>query len=52
MSIEIHMRTPQKKQMAGIFRAIAEDIEASANETISIDLKVTYNKSEAKKNVK
>ena len=44
MSIQLSTMTPNKKEIAGILRAVATWIEASGNQTITLDLHVTFNK--------
>lgn len=43
MSIRLNTKTPQKKEIANILRAVADWIEASSNQTITIDLNLTFN---------
>lgn len=47
MSYEIHMKTPNKKELGDVLSAIAEDIKISTNETVTIDLKVKFNASKS-----
>jgi hypothetical protein len=43
MSIKINVVTPQKRGLAKILHAIAEDLEESTNATVSLILDLTYN---------
>ena len=42
MSIQINMKTPTKKEIADILRAVSESIEVSVNETVEVDLEVVF----------
>ena len=42
MSIQINMKTPNKKEIADILRAVSESIEVSVNETVEVDLEVVF----------
>jgi len=44
MSITLNTKTPQKKAIAKILRSVADWIETSGNQTITIDLTLTFNK--------
>lgn len=39
----MNTKTPKKKEIAKILRAVADWIEASSNQTITIDLNLTFN---------
>lgn len=43
MSIRINIKSPSKKELAGLLRAIANMIEVSSNQTVTIDATVTFN---------
>ncbi len=43
MSYRINVKTPNKKEIAAILHAIAEDITVSSNKTVTVDLEVTFN---------
>ena len=42
MSISISMKTPNKKEIATILRAISDTIEAVTNETVTVNLDVEF----------
>lgn len=44
MSLNISMKSPSKKEISEILNAVSKLIEVSSNETISIDLELTFNK--------
>jgi hypothetical protein len=46
MSINMDLKTPQKKSLANTLRSIAQIIEDSINETVTIELEVTFNAKE------
>lgn len=49
MSININLNTPNKKGIANILKAIADDIAISSNDTVTVVLEVTFNKSKKEK---
>ena len=42
MSVTMEMRTPKKAELAQMLKAIADMIAVSGNETVSIDLRLTF----------
>ena len=40
----VNTRTPNKREIADILRTVAAWIDASGNDTITIDLTLTFNK--------
>lgn len=46
MSLKLSSKTPNKKEVSTILRAIADWIETSSNQTITIDLTLIFNKCE------
>ena len=46
MSLTIDLKTPWKRQLVDTLHAIATMIEVSGNETITVQLKVTFNPKE------
>ncbi|MBA7685890.1 hypothetical protein ES703_94321 [subsurface metagenome] len=44
MSIQMNVNTPNKKPLAELLRAIATMIEASSNQTVTVNATVNFNK--------
>jgi len=42
------MITPHKKQVGSLIKAIADQIETCSNETVVVDISVTFNKDDKK----
>jgi len=43
MSVAIDMQTPNKQQLAQVLKAIADMIATSGNDTVTVNLTVTFN---------
>lgn len=49
MSININVKTPQKREIANLLRSVADMIEGSSNDTVTVTSEITFNKSNKKK---
>ena len=49
VSININVQTPQKKEIANILRSVADMIEKSGNDTVTVKADIDFNKSKSKK---
>ena len=49
VSININVQTPQKKEIANLLRSIADMIENSSNDTVTVKGEIEFNKSKSKK---